>query len=73
VPRRESDNYSCVLVWAEGQNTAARRIGGFGRAEFQPGGAVEHIEIEEQVNGLVAKHPGNWWMIRLDPNSEACR
>jgi hypothetical protein len=73
VPRRASNNYSCVLVWAEGQDFAARRMGGFPRAEFQPGGAVEHIKIKEHVNGLVAKHSGNWLMIRLDPGSEACR
>jgi hypothetical protein len=66
VPRRPSDNRSCVLVWPEEKDAAARQM-----ASFDPG-AVEKIEILDRP-GLIAMRAASWSLVRLDPNSQACR
>jgi hypothetical protein len=66
-PRRASDDRSCVLLWAEGQEGSARRIA---RDETLTG---EPIEIAAQPSGLIASREGSWLFARLDPRSPACR
>jgi hypothetical protein len=40
-------------------------------ASFDPG-AVEKIEIPDRP-GLIAMRASRWSLVRLDPNSQACR
>jgi len=66
-PRRASDDRSCVLVWAEGQEASARRIARDETLTGQP------IEIAAQPSGLIASREGKWSFARLDPRSPVCR
>lgn len=65
-PRRAGDRWSCVLVWAEGQEASAGRMAAFDVA------AVERLEAAP-VPGVFAVRPAVWYMVRLDPESEPCR
>jgi hypothetical protein len=67
VPRRASDERSCILVWRDGEDGEVRGI-----ASFDPA-AVEKIEIQKEAGGLIATRAAKWRMVRLDPNSPACR
>jgi hypothetical protein len=66
VPRGTSDERSCVMVWPEDFDVAARRM-----AEFDQG-AVEKIEVPDRP-GLIAMRAADWSLVRLDPKSQACR
>jgi hypothetical protein len=66
-PRRASDDRSCVLLWAEGQEASARRIA---RDETLTG---MPIDIAAQPSGLIASREGSWSFARLDPRSPSCR
>jgi hypothetical protein len=66
VPRRASDDRSCLLVWPEEMDAAARRMATFDQA------AVEKIEIPDRP-GLIALRGAGWSIVRLDPKSQACR
>ena len=67
VPRRPSDERSCVLVWTERQDPVARQIASYDAA------AVEKIAVQMRPGGLIATLAANWFVARLDPNSPACR
>jgi hypothetical protein len=67
VPRRASDERSCVLVWIQQHDALARRM-----APFDPA-AVETIEVRKEPGGLLATRAATWSMVRVDPNSQACR
>ncbi|MCC6948289.1 MAG: glycosyltransferase family 39 protein [Bradyrhizobiaceae bacterium] len=65
-PWRAGDDRSCALVWAEGQESAARRMAPFDEA------AVRRIDVLPKP-GILAARPAAWFMVRLDPTSPACR
>jgi len=65
-PRRASDDRSCVLVWADGQAGIAR-----GMAPFDPAD-VKQIDVVAS-SGIVAARPTTWFVVSLDPQSQACR
>jgi hypothetical protein len=67
VPRRASDERSCVLVWTELHDAGARRM-----APFDPA-AAEKIEVRKEPGGLIATRAATWSMVRLDPNAQVCR
>jgi hypothetical protein len=66
VPRRASDDRSCILFWPERFDGVARRM-----AEFDEN-AVVKIEVPDRP-GLIAMRAADWSLVRLDPKSQACR
>jgi hypothetical protein len=65
-PRRASDERSCVLIWAQGQDDDAKRMAG----ETLP---PVRIEIPAQRYRLIATPATTWSFVRLDPKSPVCR
>jgi hypothetical protein len=65
-PRRASDERSCVLLWAEGQDEEVKLIVG------PTGLAPSRIEIPARRSRLIATRPAAWYFARLDPKSQAC-
>jgi hypothetical protein len=65
-PRRASDDRSCVLLWAEGQEEKVKLMAPSERLSPQ------RIEIPAR-RSLIATRSGVWYFARLDPKAEACR
>jgi hypothetical protein len=66
-PRRDSDARSCILLWAEWQNTRVKDV----LERLKP--AVVEVSIPAPDKGIIASRDGKWLIVRLDPQSDLCR
>ena len=64
--RRPSDERSCVLVWARGQDSAAQQLAPIETL------VVERIEIAARPSRFLAARGGTWFLARLDPKLPVC-
>lgn len=65
-PRRPSDERSCVLVWARGQDSVAQQLAPIEAL------AAERIEIPARPSRFLAARGGTWFVARLDPTLPIC-
>lgn len=66
-PRRDSDERSCVLLWAAWQNGRVKDV-----LEKETL-TVGEINIPASEKGILASRDGRWLIARLDPQSRLCR
>jgi hypothetical protein len=66
-PRRPSDDRSCVLVWAEGQESEMRTLAPLDAL------AVERLDIKSAPSAVFAPAARVWFVARVDPKNPACR
>jgi hypothetical protein len=65
-PRRLSDARSCVLIWRDGQENAARRIAAIDSIP------VERIDPVSSPAGMILRREHRWFLARLDPRLPIC-
>jgi hypothetical protein len=65
-PRRASDDRSCVLIWARGEEAEVSRFAAIDLLK------AEQLEIVSKPSAIIAPAARTWFVARLDPKSAAC-
>ncbi|MEX2128712.1 MAG: glycosyltransferase family 39 protein [Xanthobacteraceae bacterium] len=65
-PRRASDDRSCVVIWAQGEEAETRHFAPIDSLQ------AERLDVTSRPSPIIAPASRTWFIARLDPKSPAC-